>query len=89
MEAWGKVPAKYGRLPFKTKSEKEAVKDLIDDCEIHHHIDGSMLSSAAHFYEFMYTEVKFHADCWGLDFEKARKAFEAWAKKTPKGFSQT
>jgi len=79
-EAWSKVPAEYGRLPFKNMSADDAIRELIKDCEIHHHIDGSMLSSAARFYEFLYTEVKFHAYCWGLDLKKAREVYELWAR---------
>jgi hypothetical protein len=80
-EAWSKMPAGYCTLPYKNKSEDEAVKKLIGDCEIHHHIDNDTISSSAKFYEFLYTEVKFHADCWGLNFEKAKKVYEFWAKK--------
>ena len=88
VETWSKVPAEYGRLPLKNMSEGDAVEELIKDCEIHHHIDSSMLSSAARFYEFLYTEVRFHADCWGLDFEKAKNAYEFWAKKYRRDFSK-
>jgi hypothetical protein len=80
-EAWSKTPASCRTLPHKSLSEEEAVKELISDCEIHHHIDSDIISSAARFYEFLYTEVKFHAERWGLDFEKARKVYEFWAKK--------
>ena len=88
VEAWSNVPAENGRLPFKSMNEKDAIKELIKDCEIHHHIDSSMLSSVAGFYEFLYTEVRFHADCWGLDFKKARKAYEVWAGKKRRDFSK-
>ena len=80
-EAWSKMPAPYGPLPYKNLSEEEAVKELISDCEIHHHIDSDIISSPERFYEFLYIEVKFHSECWGLGFEKARKAYEFWAKK--------
>jgi len=88
VEAWGKMPPEYGRLPYKNMSEEDAVDELIKDCEVHHHIDSSMLSSVAGFYEFLYTEVRFHADCWGLDFEKARKAYEVWTGKKRRDFSK-
>jgi hypothetical protein len=80
-EAWSKVPAAYCTLPYKNIGEDRAVKELIEDCEIHHHMDKNILSSSAKFYEFLYTEVKFHSDCWGLDFEKAKKVYEFWARK--------
>jgi hypothetical protein len=80
-EAWSKMPAPDGTQPCKNLSEEEAVKELISDCEIHHHIDSDIISSPARFYEFLYIEVKFHAECWGLEFEKARKIYEFWAKK--------
>ena len=86
VEAWSKVPAGYGRLPLKDMSEEDAVEELKKDCEIHHHIDRTMLSSDARFYEFLYTEVKFHADCWGLDFETAREVYEVWAWKKRRDF---
>ena len=88
VEAWSKVPDGYDRLPFKSMSEKDAVRELIRDCECHHHIDSNMLSSVTGFYKFLYTEVKFHADCWGLDFEQARKAYEVWAGKKRRDFSK-
>jgi len=81
MEAWKKITSEPGMLPFKEMSEKNAVKELITDCEIHYGIDRSILSTHANFYEFLYTEVKFHADCWGLDFAKAKDAYEYWAKE--------
>lgn len=81
LEAWKKITSEPGVLPFKEMEEKEAIKELINDCEIHYGIDQSILSTHANFYEFLYTEVKFHADCWGLDFAKARNAYEHWAKK--------
>jgi len=87
-EAWSKVPDRYGKLPLKDMTGKDAIKELIRDCEIHHHIDSTMLSSDARFYEFLYTEVKFHADCWGLDFAQARKAYEIWARKKRRDFSK-
>jgi hypothetical protein len=80
-EAWSKMPAGYCILPYKKMSEEEAVRELIEDCETHHFIDGNIVSSPARFYEFLYTEVKFHSDCWGLNFEKAKKIYEQWAKK--------
>lgn len=80
-DAWSKVPGTYGMLPYKSMSEEEAIKELIYDCEIHYHIDGNILSSAAEYYEFLFTEVKFHADCWGLSFEKAREVYSFWAHK--------
>jgi hypothetical protein len=80
-EAWSKVPAGYSTLPYKKMSEDEAVEELIEDCETHHFIDGNIISSSASFYEFLYIEVKFHSDCWGLNFEKAKKVYESWAKK--------
>jgi hypothetical protein len=80
-EAWSKMPAGYCILPYKKMSEDEAVDELIEDCETHHFIDGNIISSPARFYEFLYTEVKFHSECWGLDFEKAKKVYEQWAKK--------
>ena len=86
VEAWSKMPPEYGRLPYKEMSEDDAVEELIKDCDIHHHIDSSMLSSDAGFYEFLFTEVKFHADCWGLDFVTARKVYELWAKKKRKDY---
>jgi hypothetical protein len=81
MEAWEKLNPGPGVLPFEKMSERKAIKSLIDDCEIHYRIDSSILSTHANFYEFLYTEVKFHADCWGLDFVKARAAYEYWAKE--------
>ena len=81
MEAWKKITSEPGVLPFKQMEEKEAIKELIEDCEIHYGIDQSILSTHANFYEFLYTEVKFHADSWGLEFTKARNAYEYWAKK--------
>lgn len=81
VEAWGKMPPEYGKLPYRNMNEEDAVEELINDCEIHHQIDGSMLSSDDGYYEFLYTEVKFHADSWGLDFTTARKVYEFWAKK--------
>jgi hypothetical protein len=86
VEAWGKMPPEYGRLPYKKMREEDAVEELINDCDIHHHIDSSMLSSDAGFYEFLFTEVKFHADSWGLDFTRARKVYEFWAKKKRRDF---
>lgn len=80
-EAWSKMPAGYCTLPYKNLSEEEAVRELLSDCEIHHHIDSDIISSSAKFYEFLYIEVKFHSESWGLDFEKARKVYEFWAKK--------
>lgn len=80
-EAWSKVPAEYCTLPYKKMSEEEAVKELIRDCEIHHHVDKDIISSTERFYEFLHTEVKFHSECWGLNFEKAKKVYEFWAKK--------
>ncbi len=80
-EAWSKMPAEYCTLPYKKMSEDEAVKELIEDCETHHYIDGNIISSSATYYEFLYIEVKFHSDCWGLNFEKAKKVYESWAKK--------
>ena len=68
-------------LPFEKMSEEKAIKSLIDDCEIHYGIDKSILSTHANFYEFLYTEVKSHADSWGLDFEKAKAAYEYWARE--------
>ena len=81
MEAWEKITSEPGFLPFKKMSEEEAIKELITDCKIHYGIDKSILSTHANFYEFLYTEVKFHADCWGLDFAKAKDAYENWAKE--------
>lgn len=81
MEAWEKLNLEPGVLPFKKMSEGKAVKEIINDCEIHYRIDRSILSTHINFYEFLYTEVKFHADCWGLDFAKAKDAYEYWAKK--------
>jgi hypothetical protein len=81
MEAWGKIDAGPGVLPYKEMSEEKAVKELITDCEIHYRIDRSILFTHANFFEFLYTEVKFHADCWGLDFAKAKDAYEYWAKE--------
>jgi hypothetical protein len=81
MEAWKKITSKPNVLPFQEMGEKEAIKEIINDCEIHYRIDKSILSTYANFYEFLYTEVKFHADSWGLDFTKAKDAYEYWAKK--------
>ena len=80
-EAWSKMPAGYCTLPYEKISEEEAVKKLMEECEIHYHIDSGIISSSARFYEFLYVEVKFHSECWGLNFEKARKVYEFWAKK--------
>lgn len=81
VEAWRKITSEPGVLPFKQMSDEMAIKELIDDCEIHYGIDMSIISTHANFYEFLYTEVKFHADCWGLDFVKAKAAYEYWARK--------
>jgi hypothetical protein len=81
MEAWEKITSEPGLLPFKQMSEEGAIKELINDCEIHYGIDQSIFSTQTNFYEFLYTEVKFHADSWGLDFAKAKDAYEYWAKK--------
>ena len=81
MEAWKKVTTDPCSLPFHQMSEEKALKELTTDCEIHYGIDKSILSTHANFYEFLYTEVKFHADCWGLDFAKAKDAYENWAKE--------
>jgi len=80
-EAWGKVPGAYGILPYKSMSEDEAVEELIKDCETHRHIDKGILSTPAGYYEFLFTEVKFHADSWGVEFEKARQAYAFWARE--------
>jgi hypothetical protein len=81
MEAWEKLNLEPGVLPFEKMSEEKAIKTLIDDCEIHYRIDRSILSTHANFYEFLYTEIKFHADSWGLDFTKAKAAYEYWARE--------
>ena len=86
VEAWGKMPPEYGKLPYRDMREEDAVEELINDCEIHHSIDSSMLESDDGYYEFLYTEVKFHADSWGLDFEMARKVYELWAEKKRQDF---
>ena len=80
-EAWSKMPSEYCTLPYKNMSEEEAIRELIEDCETHHFIDGNIISSSARYYEFLYIEVKFHSDCWGLDFEKAKNVYEQWARK--------
>lgn len=81
VEAWKKITSEPDVLPFRQMSEEEAINKLITDCEIHYRINRSILSTHANFYEFFYTEVKFHADCRGLDFAKAKDAYEYWAKE--------
>jgi hypothetical protein len=81
LEAWKKIYPELGVLPLEEMSEDDAMKQIINDSEIHFQIDNSILASPDNYFEFLYTEVKFHAECYDLDFNKAKGAYEFWAKE--------
>jgi hypothetical protein len=81
------------QIELVTDEEKEALERVIGDCEIHFLIrdikDSYMFSSMADFYKWLYTEIKFHAEFEGVNFEKAKEAYISWAKNShPAEFDQ-
>ena len=65
-----------------TFDENEAIRQIKMDCECHYQFQNKiMFSSRADFYTWLEEEVRFHARMKGLDFQKAKEAYIAWAKE--------
>lgn len=64
-----------------TDQEKKAIGCIIYDSQIHFRDGVKIFYSRADFDSFLNMEVKFHAMCQKVDFEKAKKAYILWAKK--------
>lgn len=72
---------------------KEAVEIVTRDCECHLQFcdmkDTYMFSSVVCFYKWLYTEIKFHSELEGVNFENAKEAYMSWAKNShPAEFNQ-
>jgi len=70
------------QLEVSTDREKKIIESIMWDCEMHYKNGPNMFSSMIEFYKFLDIEVRIHSRWDEVDFEKAKKAYTSWAKKS-------